>query len=791
LIQIKPTFAAFFNEFSYLNYYLGKIFKVSAGNMSFVENNNITRLEMLESYNLMDSSQEKLYDDITKFAASICKTPISLLTLLDDKSTFLKSNYGFKFEENSLKDSICRNIIKDNIEFLLLENIDSYEEYKKYFISKPFSDIKFYAGVSLTTSNGHKLGTLCIMDYVPRTLTNLQLKTLNNLAKQVIQLFELRKAKKEHLKNREQIKNNTLLLQKNINIKRVGTWEWYLKDDNLKLNPQAIKILGYPLNEELTKFNRELWNNHIHPLDLPMVNENLKKHIDQESDFYNAQYRMFDTNGQLLWVQERGKILNWDSNNEPKHLFGTITDITKKVHYDSEVERLKNNQETLINATSDLTWSVDTEFKLIIANSAFIEIMKKQIGYTLKEGDSIFSKNLNSIEKKKWISYYQRALEGERFSVKEEINPTEQKAITYGLISFNPIYNNKNSLIGVGCYSKDITSEVISQQITLKAKIKMEKILDTSMDIICTVDEEFRISSINKAGHKILGYPTKEIIGKKFIDFVVEEDREISIEISKSIILGRNVKNFENRYLHKDGHLVSMLWSGNWNNEDKVMYCIGRDITEKKIKELQLEQSERRFKTLVQEGSDLVAILDENATYTYVSPNSTKILQISPQEFIGTNAFDYIHPDDKEYTYSQLSKILKESQIAIKPFRFKNRDNEWRWIETIATNQLHEPALNGIVTNSRDVTDRVLRIQSIEEQNRKLKNIAWNQSHVVRAPVARLLGLVGLLQEEGCLKKIEKEKILKYILESAEEIDHVIKQTIEQTATEKKVIDKK
>jgi light-regulated signal transduction histidine kinase (bacteriophytochrome) len=95
---------------------------------------------------------------------------------------------------------------------------------------------------------------------------------------------------------------------------------------------------------------------------------------------------------------------------------------------------------------------------------------------------------------------------------------------------------------------------------------------------------------------------------------------------------------------------------------------------------------------------------------------------------------------------------------------------------------MHEPTLNGIVVNSRDVTERILYTKAIERQNLKLKEIAWNQSHIVRAPVARLMGLINLIKEEQ-LDIIEKEEVLSYIIVSGEEIDRVIKKNVEHSAS--------
>ncbi len=103
-------------------------------------------------------------------------------------------------------------------------------------------------------------------------------------------------------------------------------------------------------------------------------------------------------------------------------------------------------------------------------------------------------------------------------------------------------------------------------------------------------------------------------------------------------------------------------------------------------------------------------------------------------------------------------------------------------VSLIASNQLNEPSINGIVANSRDVTDRKLYLKATEEQNAKLKEIAWTQSHIVRAPVARLMGLINLVRED-VLENEEKELMLDNIIKSADEIDAIIKQIVESTAS--------
>ncbi len=107
--------------------------------------------------------------------------------------------------------------------------------------------------------------------------------------------------------------------------------------------------------------------------------------------------------------------------------------------------------------------------------------------------------------------------------------------------------------------------------------------MNTSLDIICTVDRNGHFLTINKACFSIWGYYPQELIGKKYIDFVCPEDINASLEIEKQVVRGEKIRFFENRYLHKTHYIVPMIWSANWDEDEEIMYCVARDNTEIKI----------------------------------------------------------------------------------------------------------------------------------------------------------------------------------------------------------------
>lgn len=120
-----------------------------------------------------------------------------------------------------------------------------------------------------------------------------------------------------------------------------------------------------------------------------------------------------------------------------------------------------------------------------------------------------------------------------------------------------------------------------------------------------------------------------------------------------------------------------------------------------------LEESEYKFKTMVQRGKGLIAIVDSGINYKYVAPNSKTVLGICAQDFIGKNAFDFINEEDIPRLQEYLPRALNEKHVSIPPYRFKDSEGNWRWIETVLTNHLSDPIIAGIVANTNEVTEEM------------------------------------------------------------------------------------
>jgi hypothetical protein len=169
---------------------------MSAGN----SDSEKKRLKVLWQYDVLDTIPEALFDDLTELAAGICEAPVALISLVDEKRQWFKSKFGLTVSETSRDVSFCAHAIQQPDLFIIP---DATQDVR--FASNPLvtSDpkIRFYAGAPLTTPDGYALGTLCVIDKVPRELRSEQKQALRILARHVVSQLELRRRSKESKNN--------------------------------------------------------------------------------------------------------------------------------------------------------------------------------------------------------------------------------------------------------------------------------------------------------------------------------------------------------------------------------------------------------------------------------------------------------------------------------------------------------------------------------------------------------------------------------------------------------------
>lgn len=150
---------------------------------------NKARLAALHGLQVLDSGQEKVYDDVTQLTADLCGTPICLISLVDEDRQWFKSQVGLDVPETKIEQSICAHAVTQN-DYLEIYDTQGDPRTLDNSLCQGDRAIRFYAGAILRSFDGWPVGTLCVLDFQPRELTDLQRRTLNIHANCVVRQLE-------------------------------------------------------------------------------------------------------------------------------------------------------------------------------------------------------------------------------------------------------------------------------------------------------------------------------------------------------------------------------------------------------------------------------------------------------------------------------------------------------------------------------------------------------------------------------------------------------------------------
>lgn len=245
--------------------------------------------------------------------------------------------------------------------------------------------------------------------------------------------------------------------------------------------------------------------------------------------------------------------------------------------------------------------------------------------------------------------------------------------------------------------------------------------------------ETLQFLDANDAALRKYGYSREEFLNLEVADVIYKSHKEKVANALEKIKSDSSFFEISLKHIKKNGQLIDVETQSNEIIFDgkKSRLVLATDITEKLKAEKENALTEQRFKALIQDGSELITIIDTNGYFQYISPNIKKRYNIDPEKYIGTYAFDKLHHDDLSFFKEQFQELKNQKRITTKPFRYLKFENSWRWFEASIIDMTDNIAVNGIVLNARDVTERIENEIKIKESNLRYEAIAKATSDAI------------------------------------------------------------
>lgn len=464
----------------------------------------------------------------------------------------------------------------------------------------------------------------------------------------------------------------------------------------------------------------------------------------------------------------------------------TANSLGKKTkHIESYQDQYRKADEMALLITNRITTMLsywDKNLVCIYANEAYIEWFGKAeeeiIGLPLQELIQVDDQSM---------SFIQKALDGEKVVFERDFSPHGTNR--YTLVTYYPDIED-GEVKGFISHINDITAQKEKEIALTASELKFRSILESAPDAIVIADSYGIIRLINSRSEEMFQYTKEELVGQPVELLMPERFRNTHPQKRDSFSSNPHSRPMGNLILfglRKNGEEfpVDVSISPLKTDEGMLTSAAFRDISwkvekENESKQLEKEKDEtaQRFTAIVQNGSDLIFIIDENNIPTYLSPSVYNHLGYTPEFLYNSSVVDFIHKKD----YAKLILIAQASgdkEVQLPPIRIKHADGSWRWIEATIDNLFDNPAVQGLVLNAKDITDRKKReterelmVKELTRSNNDLKQFSFITSHNLRAPLSNITGLLSVLDHES-LDSGNKE-ILEMVDKAAQQLKNTI-----------------
>lgn len=524
------------------------------------------------------------------------------------------------------------------------------------------------------------------------------------------------KKTKQNLKNIKE--RYEILIENSRDYLTILDKDFHIDFINAKLHFQEM---GYSEKDVLGKNSLDF----IHPNDKERVLKLLKMKHQGSIDC-----RVFDKEGNLHWIEIKGKFFVDDDGNERALLISR--DITERKKIENNLRKTQDEYSYLIGNISDILVELDKEGKFTYVSPQVKEIT----GYSASE----------FLKSKPFSEIHQSDIENVRKALNDIISGKKQVSVNYRLKKkeggFVYLHGKGkaieiNGKVKIVAILRDISDRKLaeeklkqSEQKLRESEKKYRNLFEKSPNAIVLTDENGKLIDLNPSAERVSGYSKADVIGKNYFDLKLftDDQKKLFIQRFNDFKSGKNPGEIELKLVNKRGDKVWVNYKSSiiTLNGGYYVEAILQDITEKKIAEFELKKSESKYRNIIENSKEGYFEVDLKGNFTFFNDALVDLFEYHPNELIGMNYREYMDTENARRTYETFNSVFETGEEK-KNYQYeliKKTGNRIYGETTITLRFDSDGKKIGFCGFMRDITDQKIAERKLRESEEKFRKIA-------------------------------------------------------------------
>ncbi|WP_052672204.1 PAS domain S-box protein [Aliterella atlantica] len=719
--------------------------------------NEAARLQALEKYEILDTLAESAFDDLTRLAAYICGVPIALISFVDCDRQWFKSKVGLERSQTHRDVSFCAHGILQS-DILIVRDTLQDERFANnpLVIGEPY--IRFYAGAPLIDADGFALGTLCIIDKVPRDLSIEQQQALATVSRQVVTQLELRRnvvklqeAIEQYQQADEARQKSEQKLALHFRQTPVAVIEWDLNFAIVDWNQAAEKIFGYSRNEAI--------NRHAAGL---LVPPSAREEVDRVMVELLAQKGGTHNINPNLTKDGRAIICEWYNTpliNDRQEVVGVASiaqDITARFLAEKALQKSEAKYRLVVNRTKEVIFETDAIGLWRFLNPAWQQITGFSVDDTI--GNDFFE-YIHPQERQESIQQFQALLQNRAEFYRHEARYlTSDGGYRWLELSACPLLDEKGAILGSCGTLQDISDRKLAQVALQKSERLFKAVFDNAFQFIGLLTPDGAISTVNQTALDFGGITLESVVGQLFWETLWWRHSSAEQEKLKAAIFqaatGKLIR-YEVDVIGAGDTISSIDFSIKPVLDEigqvSLLILEGRDITKRQQAEKALQSSLATNRALINALPDLMFRISGEGIFINYKAGKGNELLLPASEFLGKSIYEVMPQVVAQTAMKCIQQALATKDVQIFEYQLPADKNIIYCEARIAVSAEDE-----VMVIVRDITARKLAEAEIrnalatEKHLGELKSrFITMASHEFRTPLTTILSSAELLEDFG------------------------------------------